>query len=61
MSETEKPKCHSLAKDEGLTNGGNIGSSNVSDEMTEVCCVDIVLLYSCTLYAAKCKNLNRWF
>lgn len=44
MSETEKPKCHSLAKDEGLTNGGNIVSSNVSDEMTEVCCVDMVLL-----------------
>lgn len=44
MSETEKPKCHSLAKDEGLTNGGNIVSSNVSDEMTEVCVVDIVLL-----------------
>uniref|UniRef100_A0A671T6C1 Two pore calcium channel protein 1-like n=1 Tax=Sinocyclocheilus anshuiensis TaxID=1608454 RepID=A0A671T6C1_9TELE len=35
MSETEKPKGHTLPKDEGLTNGGNNVSSNVSDEMTE--------------------------
>ncbi|XP_073681964.1 two pore segment channel 3 [Garra rufa] len=35
MSEKEKPKSHTLSKDEGLTNGGNNVSSNVSDEMTE--------------------------
>ncbi|KAK7127619.1 hypothetical protein R3I93_020260 [Phoxinus phoxinus] len=35
MSETENAKCHSLSKHEGLNNGGNIVSSNVSDEMTE--------------------------
>uniref|UniRef100_A0A8C1GPW3 Two pore segment channel 3 n=1 Tax=Cyprinus carpio TaxID=7962 RepID=A0A8C1GPW3_CYPCA len=35
MSENEKPKVHTLSKDEGLTNGGNNVSSNVLDEMTE--------------------------
>lgn len=61
MSETEKPKVHTLPKDEDLTNGGNNVSSNVSDEMTEVCCVDIVFLETCTYQCAtKCKHPNRW-
>lgn len=63
MSDTENPKCHSLSKNEGLTNGGNNVSSNVSEEMTEVCCVRgyMVLLETCTHQcAAKCTNLNRW-
>jgi len=50
MSETENPKCHSLSKNEGLSNGGNNVSSNVSDEMTEVC-------YS-SMYRKMC-NLNK--
>lgn len=63
MSDTENPKCHSLSKNEGLTNGGNNVSSNVSEEMTEVCCVRgyMVLLETCTHQcAAKCTNLNGW-
>uniref|UniRef100_A0A672MGY1 Two pore calcium channel protein 1-like n=1 Tax=Sinocyclocheilus grahami TaxID=75366 RepID=A0A672MGY1_SINGR len=35
MSESEKPKGHTLSKDKVLTNGGNNVSSNPSDEMTE--------------------------
>uniref|UniRef100_A0A8C2EB34 Two pore segment channel 3 n=1 Tax=Cyprinus carpio TaxID=7962 RepID=A0A8C2EB34_CYPCA len=34
MSETEKPKAHTLSKDEGLTNGGNNVSSNKFDLAT---------------------------
>lgn len=64
MSETERPKGHTLSKDEGLTNGRNNVSSNVSDEMTEVCYVDMLFLETCNVThqcAAKCKHLNiRW-
>lgn len=62
MSENEKPKVHTLSKDEGLTNGGNNVSSNVLDEMTEVCYVDMVFLETCNVAhqcAANCKHLNR--
>ncbi len=52
MPEPEKPKGHTLPKDEGLTNGGNNASSNVSDEMTEVCCVDLVFLETCIYQCA---------
>lgn len=47
MSEEETMKNtlgHTLSKEEGLTNGGNNVSSDVPDEMTEVCWNDIILI-----------------
>lgn len=39
MQDTVKKTAgHALSKDEGLTNGGNAASSDVPEEMTEVCC-----------------------
>uniref|UniRef100_A0A8C2E4I5 Two pore calcium channel protein 1-like n=1 Tax=Cyprinus carpio TaxID=7962 RepID=A0A8C2E4I5_CYPCA len=50
MSETEKPKGHTLPKDEGLTNGGNNVSSNVSDELTEATStIEIICLSAFTV------------
>lgn len=46
MSEEETMKNtlgHTLSKEEGLTNGGNNVSSDVPDEMTEVCWNDILI------------------
>lgn len=61
MSETENPKCHAFSKNEGLNNGGNNVSSNVSDEMTEVCCVDMLLLeIGINVPQNVGYNLNGW-
>uniref|UniRef100_A0A9J7YJ90 Two pore segment channel 3 n=2 Tax=Cyprinus carpio TaxID=7962 RepID=A0A9J7YJ90_CYPCA len=59
MSETEKPKGHTLPKDEGLTNGGNNVSSNVSDELTEVGC--IVYYKICKIFHRLYLLYNHWF
>uniref|UniRef100_A0A673LIT5 Two pore calcium channel protein 1-like n=1 Tax=Sinocyclocheilus rhinocerous TaxID=307959 RepID=A0A673LIT5_9TELE len=62
MSESEKPKGHTLSKDKVLTNGGNNVSSNLSDEMTEVCYVDMIMHYKiCKIFHRLYLLYNHWF